>query len=151
MVSWCSLLLVNLFVLGLGLLEPVGFCIKPGSKFLLQSLDENPLATPYRSGILSILLLLRWTPTTLPLRSTECKHTKSHWQHLLACNDNSSQFNSYPFLVDFVQFKTVGWSHEVSTLRVTLHPFRLQLWHQLHLQRYCTYAFLHPLSTINRR
>jgi hypothetical protein len=31
-VSWCTLLLVNLFIVGLGSLEPVGFCIKPGGK-----------------------------------------------------------------------------------------------------------------------
>ncbi len=38
MVSWCSLLLANLLVLGLGSLEPGRFCVEPRGKFLSQNL-----------------------------------------------------------------------------------------------------------------
>jgi hypothetical protein len=51
MVSWCLLLLANLFVLGLGSLEPIGFASNLVESFFPKARDANPLASPYRSGI----------------------------------------------------------------------------------------------------
>jgi hypothetical protein len=141
--SWCislSLVLVHL--------NQSGFALN-----LVESKahDPNPLATPYWSGIPVDFIAPSMDANNSPAQTRRMQAYQSligsiGWPAMATCPDLTA---IHSFLSSY-NAKTISWPHKVGTLRITLHPFHLQLWYQFHLQRYGAYAFLHPLSTINQ-